>query len=207
MPLILILAKGILSGLAMAIPMGPVGILCLRKTLDQGRLAGMLPGLGAAAADGFYSLIAVLGISSVSDWFIGAESWLRPAGGVFLLVLGGRALLSRRPRANQAKQKPGWLGGFSVGFALTISNPLMLVGLSTVFVAMGLADDLTAHPLASGLVVIGVFSGSALWFFLLSLCARWFGKAVSQSRLRQLNWATSAALSLMGGVILWNSLG
>jgi threonine/homoserine/homoserine lactone efflux protein len=207
MPLIIILVKGIFSGLAMAIPMGPVGVLCLRRTLDQGRLAGMLPGLGAAAADGLYSLIAVLGISSIADWFIKAEPWLRPAGGLFLLVLGGHALLCQRPRENQEYQKQGWLGGLSIGFALTISNPLMLVGLSAVFVAIGLADDLAAHPLSSGLAVAGVFAGSALWFFLLSLFAGWFGKSLSQLRIKQLNWATSAVLSLMGAVILWNSLG
>lgn len=195
----------------MAIPMGPVGVLCLRRTLAQGRLAGVVPGLGAAAADGSYSLVAVLGISSISDWFIGAESWLRPAGGLFLLVLGVHALLSHRTRNNQASAqpagaKPGWLGGLSMGFVLTISNPLMLVGLSAVFVALGLADDLAAHPLASGLAVIGVFSGSALWFFLLSLFGGWFGRTMSQSWIRQLNWATGAALCLMGVVILWNSL-
>lgn len=195
----------------MAIPMGPVGVLCLRRTLAQGRLVGVIPGLGAATADGFYGLIAVLGIRSISDWFLGAESWLRPAGGVFLLVLGVHALLSHRSHKNQSDQKPadakpGWLGGLSMGFVLTISNPLMLVGLSAVFVALGLADNLAVHPLSAGLAVIGVFSGSALWFFLLSLFAGWFGKTLSQSWIRQLNWATGAALILMGVVILWNSL-
>ena len=195
-----------LSGLTLAIPTGPVGLLCLRRTLERGRLAGVLPGLGAAAADGLYSLIAVLGISSVSDWLLEAESWLHPAGGVFLLVLGGHALLRHRPRENQAKEKTGWLGGFSMGFALTISNPLMLVALGAIFVAMGLTEDLAAHPLASGLAVAGVFCGSALWFFLLSFFTGWFGKAVSQPRIRQLNRATGAALGLLGVAILWGSL-
>ena len=206
MPCIIILAKAILSGLAMAIPMGPVGVLCLRRTLVQGRWAGMLPGLGAAAADGLYSLIAVLGISSISGWLIEAESWLRPAGGLFLLVLGGHALLTRRPHEKQVEEKPAWLGGLSMGFALTISNPLMLVGISAVFVAIGLADDLAAHAFGPGLAVAGVFTGSALWFLILSLFAGWFGKTISQPRIKQLNWATGAALGLMGAVILWNSL-
>ena len=199
--------KGVLSGLAMAIPTGPVGVLCLRRTLERGRLAGVLPGLGAAAADGLYSLIAVLGINSLSDWLLGAETWLRPVGGVFLLALGGHALLRHCSRKKQINEKPGWLGGFSMGFVLTISNPLMLAGLGAVFMAMGLTEDLAAHPLASGLAVAGVVFGSALWFFLLSLFTGWFGKAVSQLRIKQLNWATGAALSLMGVVILWNSLG
>ncbi len=199
-----VLGKGVLIGLAMAAPMGPAGVLCLRRTLERGRLAGFIAGLGAALADGLYGVITAFGISQLSDWLLGATNWLRPAGGIFLLLMGGYALASPHLRKSRVNEKNGWLGGFSMCLVLTASNPLIFMGMSAMFLALGLAGDLGHVPISVGLAVIGVFSGSAIWFAILCLLAGQFTKAMN---LNKLNKATGAALGPMGAVVLWQSLG
>src|SRR5438445_3193865 len=93
--LLLFLLKGIVVGIIIAVPVGPVGVLCLRRTIFQGRLAGLVSGLGAATAVSIFGFIAAFGLTFVSDWLIGYQQWLRVAGGCYLIYIGGRALLAR----------------------------------------------------------------------------------------------------------------
>ena len=98
-------APGLLFGLAIAAPVGPIGLLCIQRTLNQGRLAGLLSGLGAATADGFYGSVAAFGLSLVSDFLVAQQRWLQLVGGLFILFLGLRALRAR-PAETAASPTP-----------------------------------------------------------------------------------------------------
>src|SRR5512140_55242 len=87
--------RGLLIGFSIAAPVGPIGVLCIRRTLASGRLAGLLSGLGAATADAFYGLLSAGGLTVISSFLIGHQTWLRLAGGVFLGYLGVKTFFSR----------------------------------------------------------------------------------------------------------------
>ena len=105
------LVRGMLVGAGIAAPVGPIGVLCIRRSLLGGRAAGFASGLGAATADAAYGAIAALGLTSIAAFLVGHQSWLRLGGGGFLLLLGYRSIM----------QKPvlGAVGDFEIGGALT----------------------------------------------------------------------------------------
>ncbi|MCA1718767.1 MAG: LysE family transporter [Actinobacteria bacterium] len=83
--------EGMIIGFAIAAPVGPIGVLCIRRTLAEGRISGLVSGLGAATADAVYGSVAALGLTFITEFLVGGEAWLRLVGGVFLLFLGSAA--------------------------------------------------------------------------------------------------------------------
>ena len=117
--LFVFLLKGIAVGIVIAVPVGPVGVLCVRRTIFEGKQAGFVSGLGAATADALFGFIAAFGLTFVSDWLLDYQHWLRLAGGCYLIYLGGAALLARH--AAETHQKPdteGLLRDYLSTFAL-----------------------------------------------------------------------------------------
>lgn len=192
-----ILARGLVLGFAIAAPVGPIGVLCIRRTLAHGRAAGLVSGLGAATADALYGVVAALGLTAVSGLLIGAQSWLRLAGGLFLLYLGARTFAA--PPAEQAARTSGGLGltgAYLSTFLLTITNPATILSFLAVFAGLGLAAGAgtAADTRFAATLVAGVFLGSALWWLLLSS-----GVSLLRARLdsRALAWVNRAS----GGII------
>ncbi len=162
-----LLLRGITVGFAIAAPVGPIGLLCIQRTLAQGRRAGLVTGLGAASADAVYGLIAGLGLTAVAAFLAGHQLWLALVGGLFLCYLGVRTLLST-PATQAAKvDGAGYWGAYASTFVLTLTNPLTIFSFLAVFAGLGLATAGGAPRQALALVV-GVFVGSALWWLLLS---------------------------------------
>ena len=104
--LLLFFLKGIVVGIVIAVPVGPVGVMCVRRTVIEGKLAGFVSGLGAATADAVFGVIAGFGLSVVSDLLISYQHWLRIAGAGLLLVVGGHSLLARQPPKLGSARKP-----------------------------------------------------------------------------------------------------
>ena len=102
--LLVFLLKGIVVGIVIAVPVGPVGVMCVRRTIFEGKLAGFVSGLGAATADAVFGFIAAFGLTFVSDWLIGYQQWLRVVGGCYLLYVGGSALLAE-PEAKSTRNR------------------------------------------------------------------------------------------------------
>jgi threonine/homoserine/homoserine lactone efflux protein len=168
--------KGLLIGFAIAVPVGPIGFLCLRRTLVYGRLTGFISGLGAATADAFYGLVAALGLTAISGFLMRNESWLQGVGGVFLLGLGLRTVLAKAPpqvgdgtEAPPAPQR-SWHAAFLSTFALTLASPATILAFVAIFAGVGLASKADTFLHAFELVA-GVFIGSASWWLLLSVGA------------------------------------
>ncbi len=162
--------KGILIGFSIAAPVGPIGVLCIRRTLASGRLAGLLSGLGAATADAFYGLLSAGGLTVISGFLIGHQTWLRLFGGIFLGYLGVKTFLTRPARLVEDKAEPkaiSRLKDYSSTFLLTLTNPMTILSFAAIFGGLGLGSTSGGIAPAVGLVG-GVFLGSAAWWMLLS---------------------------------------
>jgi threonine/homoserine/homoserine lactone efflux protein len=161
------LARGLVLGFSIAAPVGPIGVLCIRRTLAEGRAIGLATGLGAAVADGVYGAIAAFGLTAVSGALIAHQGWVRALGGLFLLGLGLRTFLAR-PAADAAEARGGGLAGsFGSTFVLTLTNPMTILSFAAVFAGLGLAAGASTPALAAALVA-GVVLGSAAWWLVLS---------------------------------------
>ncbi|KAB8140127.1 LysE family translocator [Chloroflexia bacterium SDU3-3] len=160
-----LLLQGLLIGFSIAAPVGPIGVLCIRRTLADGRTVGLATGLGAASADAVFGSVAAFGLAIISGFLMQQQTWIKLLGGAFLCYLGVRTLLSRP--AEQAAQAGGssLLGAYASTFFLTLTNPASIVLFSAVFASLGLFGGVGGMAL---LLVLGVFLGSALWWLLLS---------------------------------------
>ena len=161
------LMKGILIGFSIAAPVGPIGVLCVRRTLAEGRATGFVSGLGAATADAIYGCIAGFGLTLVTRFLIDQQVWLRLFGGAFLCYLGVKTILSRPADQAATAKGSGLAGAYGSTFLLTLTNPMTILSFAAVFAGLGLASAGGSYA-SAGILVSGVFTGSALWWLLLS---------------------------------------
>jgi threonine/homoserine/homoserine lactone efflux protein len=205
---ILIFLKGVVVGFLIAAPVGPVGLLCIRRALADGRIAAFAAGLGAAVADTFYGMVAGLGLSLISQTLLEYRTALSLIGGVVLLALGWRSWhcpAQTTPNA-PATVHLGLLKDFTVALSLTMTNPATILAFMAVFASLGAVhpqDD----PWSAGLLIAGVFVGSSLWWLSLSALAGAIRHKFSDRWLAHLNRVSAGLLVLCGvGVLLSSAL-
>lgn len=197
------LLKGLLLGFSIAAPVGPIGALCIRRTLARGRASGLLSGLGAATADGFYGAVAAFGLTQVSGFLVGQQFWLRIVGGLFLLYLGARTTLSRPTQEARGGGRGSLLTDYVSTFFLTITNPLTVLSFAAIFAGLGLGDPGGDYARAA-MMVAGVVLGSSLWWLLLSAGVSLLRSRIGTASLQIINWISGsvilafAALALAG---------
>ncbi len=200
--LLVFLIKGIVVGVVIAVPVGPVGILCLRRTIFEGRLSGLVSGLGAATADAVFGVVAAFGLTLVYRWLISWEDWLRAAGGVYLLYSGGSALFSKAQEKVTEESDPETLvRGFASAFALTITNPVTILVFLAIFAALGLGGA-PAALLRAAFLVLGVWVGSLLWWLGLSLGVGMFRRSIEPRHLAWVSRGSGLILFLTGAALL-----
>jgi threonine/homoserine/homoserine lactone efflux protein len=158
---------GLAIGFSIAAPVGPVGLMCIQRTLSGGRLNGLFTGLGAACADAFYGAVAGFGLTFISSFLMGQQVWLKLFGGLFLVWLGWR--MARQPglpgvRAGQGR---GLWTSFSSTFFLALTSPATILLFMGAFAGLGIGREQYAYGAALSLV-LGVFLGSAAWWLFLS---------------------------------------
>ncbi len=161
------LVKGLLIGLSIAAPVGPIGVLTIQRTIAYGRASGLLTGLGAATADGLYGAVAAYGLTIISNFMVGQQFWFRLVGGAFLLYLGRKTFLSQPAEKAAAENHKGLLSDYLSTLFLTITNPMTILSFAAVFAGLGLGSSNGDFSSAT-LMVAGVFVGSALWWLILS---------------------------------------
>lgn len=167
--------RGFIIGISIAAPVGPIGVLCIRRTLSDGKLTGFLSGMGAASADMVYGAIAAYGLTVITNLLVENALWLRLIGGCFLLYLGIKTFLEKpADHAAQTNQKSGYFGAYISTFFLTITNPMTIISFAGIF-AGTMSIGSTSSPL---MLVAGVFAGSAAWWLALS-----FGVGLMRERL------------------------
>jgi threonine/homoserine/homoserine lactone efflux protein len=219
-----VFVRGLVLGLAIAAPVGPIGVLCIRRTLAEGRLAGLVSGLGAATADATYGFIAAFGLTFVSSLLISYQDAIRLVGGLFLLYLGGKTL--RAPMTGRssfdtsqtgfdtpqtatqpaaaASNGGGLLGNYVSTLVLTLTNPMTILSFAAVFAGLGVGAG-SGDYVSAAILVLGVFLGSALWWLALSGAVSLLRSRVTPRGLRWVN-RVSGVIILGFGVAALASL-
>lgn len=191
--------RGFVIGISIAAPVGPIGLLCIRRTLADGRRAGFVSGLGAASADALYGCIAGFGLTAISTFLLQQKTWLALGGGLFLCYLGGKTFFSQPARQEAAAPTGSLLAGYASTFVLTLTNPLTILSFAAVFAGLGLAAVAGNYVAASALVA-GVFIGSAAWWLTLCLLVGWLRTRLDAGALR---WVNRLAGLIIAGFGLW----
>jgi threonine/homoserine/homoserine lactone efflux protein len=192
-----LLLKGLLIGFSIAAPVGPIGMLCIRRTLAQGRATGLASGLGAASADAVYGCIAGFGLTFISGLLISQQSWLKLIGGAFLCYLGIRTLLAQPAERAAAAGGMGLAGAYTSTFFLTLTNPTTILSFVAVFAGLGLAS-MGGNYAAAAVLVLGVFVGSALWWLLLSSGVGLYRARFDTCALRWVNRISGGVITAFG---------
>lgn len=155
-----------LIGFVVAAPVGPIGLLCIQRTLHGGRAKGLASGLGAATADGLYGMIAALGVTVLADSLLGHQVWLGVVGGALLCYMGIRAFRSRPRLEGLPTDSEGLVRAYLSTLVLTLTNPLTVLSFGALLSGLGITR--AGGPLAAVQSGAGVFCGSALWWLLLT---------------------------------------
>ncbi len=188
--------KGLIVGFVIAAPVGPIGVLCARRTLTYGRRAGFFSGMGAATADSFYGFIAAFGLTYISDLLIGHQYWLRLAGGALLCIIGVRTLIAEPEQQRAVPKSAGRFAGmYTSTFFLTLTNPMTIFSFAAVFAGFGLAGARGSF-VSAGTLILGVFLGSGLWWLFLVGVFSLFKRRLEH---HELQWVNRVAGIIIAG--------
>ena len=186
--------KGFVIGFSIAAPVGPIGILCIRRSLNHGPRAGFVTGAGAATADAVYGSIAAFGLAAFAEFLVGQRFWLQLVGGIFLCGLGMRSWWKSHLPESAAPTEGSLAAAYVSTLFVTLSNPMTILSFAAVFAGFGLANNPSTATAAT--LVAGVFLGSAIWWLILSqgigfLRTQWTGLCVK--------FIDRASACIMGG--------
>ena len=201
-----LLAQGVVLGFSIAAPVGPIGVLCIRRTLQNGFKSGLASGLGAASADAVYGAIAAAGLTLVADFLAKQQVWLGMLGGAFLLFLGVRTFRSPPPEADGGDTGGNTLGGDYIStFLLTLSNPITIFSFAVLFGGLS-AQVGAAYQAGAFVLLLGVFTGSALWWLTLTTGVSLFRRRFSQGLMLWVNRIAGVVIGAFGLLMLWRAL-
>lgn len=194
-----LLLRGLILGLSIAAPVGPIGVLCIRRTLSDGQIQGLISGLGAATADAIYGAIAGFGFTLVTSYLVQQQTWLRLIGGAFLCYLGIKTFFSQPEDSEMRERGRSWAGAYISTFVLTLTNPVTIISFAAIFAGVGLGSTDGDYRKALTLV-LGVFLGSTLWWLLLSTMVGIFRKKFTMNSLGWLNRISGVIIVAFGVV-------
>jgi threonine/homoserine/homoserine lactone efflux protein len=191
--------RGLLIGLSIAATVGPMSFLCIQRTLNKGQLYGLVSGLGIATADGVYGSIAAFGLTLITNFLINEQIWIRLIGGLFLMYLGVKTIISKPPeRAAVLNTKTNsYLGAYASTFLLTLTNPLTILSFAAIFAGIGVGSASKSF-LSATAVVLGVFSGSTLWWIILTNGIKLLRKKMNSQWLLWINRISGGIITLFG---------
>lgn len=195
--------KGLLVGFAIAAPVGPIGILCIQRSLHDGFRVGLMTGLGAALADGTYGLVAGFGLTAISTMLVAHQFWIRLIGGLFLLYLGIKIFLTplREKSSDGKPDKSSW-HAFATTYFLTLTNPMTILSFVAIFAGLGLGS-MGSNYFNALFLVVGITLGSAIWWLFLSGgVALILHHRITPSTMRTINWLSGVIMLAFGAFAL-----
>lgn len=200
--MLVLFCKGLIIGLIIAMPFGPIGALCVQRSLNSGFKTGLMTGLGAALADGTYGLIAGFGLTAVSSWIIAEQYWLRLVGGIFLLYYGINQCLhfKRNYPSGYVHQTP--LQALTGAYLLALTNPATLLVFLALFAGLGLADVAFGTIQAIVLVISIITGSSLLWLLLSGSVALVFKNNLGAKIMQQINFFAGIIILIFGIFII-----
>jgi threonine/homoserine/homoserine lactone efflux protein len=197
--------KGIAIGFALAAPVGPLGVLCIRRTLAHGSKRGLIVGLSAAVADILYGIVAAFGVTLISDFIYNQQQWIRLVGGFVLIILGYHTLRSHPSTDIKTNGTNGHIRAFFSTFLLALTNPMTVFTFAAVFASVGL-KEITGNHMFALFLVAGIFLGTMSWFILLTTLVHFFRERIDTDGISLVNKIAGSILILFGIVALCGSL-
>ena len=194
--------KGIIVGVAVTAPVGPLGILCIQRTINRGLLSGLVTGIAAAFADIMYAIIAGFGVSVIADFLEANQLVIRIIGGIIVIFLGVRIYMSNPAKQyrRQKTQKRTYISDFVSGFLVTITNPIVIIVFGAVFASLG--HDKANSGKSVIVTIIGVFTGAIAWWISLTVLVNIFRDKINLRKLWWINKITGVSVVLFGiGII------
>lgn len=211
MYVLVLVSSGIIIGLVVAAPIGPVNLICIRRTLAYGPLNGFFSGLGAALGDGVFAVVTAFGLTAISQAIEGYSTPLRLLGGLMLLGFGLHIFNSDVSLLGDTEGAQSRDNGSSSlvrtiasTFALTIANPATLFGFTALFTGLGSLAGGRATFLDAALTVIGVIAGSTIWWFTLTTIGGIFHRHIDAGVMRNINHVFGIAVTGFGVIVLGN---
>lgn len=207
---IFLFVQAVLMGLVVAVPVGPLGLLCISRALGLGPTYGLFSGLGVATADALAAGIAALGITLVSGFLSEHQIILRLVGGAFLCYLGWKIYRTEPVAQAPIKNINGLVGAYATTLFLTISNPVTILSFIAIYAGWHV-PSLDGHLVAAATLALGVFTGSALWWVALFICLKAFHEKVNLRFLFWVHRVSGAIIAVCGMIVLfslspWGSL-
>ncbi len=196
----MIFLRAFLIGISIAAPVGPIGVLCIRRTLSNGKLAGFLSGMGAATADMVYGAIAAFGLTVITNLLVENAFWLKLVGGLFLLYLGIKTFWEKPAEKAAQVQQGGYFSMYLSTFFLTITNPITILSFAAIFAGTMIGQNIDS-PLV---MVAGVFAGSASWWLALSFSVGLMRDKLNQTHMTWINRISGTIIILFGIFALIN---
>lgn len=195
--------EGAVMGFCIAAPVGPIGLLCIRRSMRDGRLAGFISGLGAATADTIFGAVAALGLTAITNFLLGHRHEIQLFGGLFLLYIGVQIVRSKPVDvAAERTHSPNLPSAYGSTLLLTLANPTTILTFLGIFTAYGIGVQL-GGALPALLLVGGVFFGSAVWWLVLSGSSAWLSRRLNSGGLRLINFVSGALVLVFGLWQLW----
>ena len=197
--------QGFVLGVAIAAPVGPIGLLCIRRTLEHGQVIGFATGMGAAVADTIFGAIAAFGISALLVFLTGHETAFRLLGGLFLIAVALHTFFKKTVSSDDpVPNEKSCFGGFITGLTLTLTNPVSVIAFLGLFAGVGITGNLDF--LDAAILVWGVFVGASAWWLTLSSGVALVRHRISEDRLSLINHGTAIALAVFGAWALASAL-
>lgn len=201
---IILFLKGLVIGFVIAAPLGPIGILCARRTLTHGRKAGFLSGMGASSADVLYGFIAAFGLTFISDFLLSYQFWLRLAGGAILCFIGIKTFMEKPERKDITsilRKEKRQAGMYTSTFFLALTNPMTIFSLAIVFAGFGIAGT-RGNVLSAAVLILGVFLGSVLWWLFIVGVLSVFKRRFLRHELQWINRVAGLIITGSGALAL-----
>jgi threonine/homoserine/homoserine lactone efflux protein len=190
-----LLVRGVLAGLAIAIPVGPVNVLCISRTISGGRRAGLISGLGAATADSLYGAIAAFSITLIINFLLEEIFWIRTIGGLLLIAIGV-VYWFKKPQPLKEAEAPSAHSAYATTLLLTLTNPTTVLSFLAVLTGLRLGQH-RPWPLTM-LVVGGIFCGSMLWWTVLAMVSGHFRRRFNDRAIVWMNRIGALAIGSFG---------
>jgi threonine/homoserine/homoserine lactone efflux protein len=200
-----LLLKGFIIGLLINAPVGPIGILCIRRSFTEGRVLGFVSGLGVATVDATYGAVAAFGLTFISNFLIHQQLWIRLFGGFLLLGLGMKIFRARSAKEVASPKATGLLSAYVSTFFVTLTNPVTFLSIAAIFAGLGVPGTYENYtPIIA--LVFGLFIGSTLWWLLVSHSIHLFRRKLNHLGLRWVNGISGVLILGFGLVILLSLL-
>lgn len=200
------ITKGVIFGLIVTAPLGPLGILCIQRTINRGWLSGLITGVAAAFADIMYAIIAGFGVSVIANFLDENQLTIRIVGGIIVAFLGVRIYMSNPAKQfrRQKTQKRTYISDFVSGFLITITNPIVIVFFGAAFASLGLDEAESGKSVI--LTILGVFMGAVGWWIGLTVLVNIFRDKINLRKLWWINKITGVFVAIFGLVIIVSAL-